>query len=215
MTQTKKSVKAKPFQPTSGHKTPFRVGPLTDDLIDAFGTIVDPQPISNLPAGQQLALVFGIRDHGTCTRLPEPQHVTLPPPTGSANGCGWDPTKFVVWGNISKSSITTHVQTRTVALKDALMPATSAALTNQEPSVDDVLHEWLSQSVAGQPIPDVDQLQVAWASFGSGGAFTVQVQQSLANLLNDAFFGSNVIVPANLPGTLTVGQLKLNLHRSA
>jgi hypothetical protein len=73
----------------------------------------------------------------------------------------------------------------------------------------------LTQSVPGQAIPDVDQLQDAWANFGSGGAFTVQVQQNLANLLNNAFFGSTVVVPINLPGTLTVGQLKLNLHRSA
>lgn len=99
-----------------------------------------------------------------------------------------------------------HVMAALTTMKFAALP---------EPTVDDVLHQWLTQSVAGQPILDVDQLQVAWANFGSGGAFTVQVQQNLANLLNNAFFGSNVVVPLNLPGTLTVGQLKLNLHRSA
>jgi hypothetical protein len=41
------------------------------------------------------------------------------------------------------------------------------------------------------------------------------VQQDLADLLNRAFSLDPKLVPANLPGTLTVGQLKLNLHRSA
>jgi hypothetical protein len=211
----KKSSKASAFQPTQGHKTSFQTGFPDTGVIDAFGKVVDPSPISGLAAGQQLALVFGIRENGKCTQLPAPQHVALPAPDGPADGCGWDPTQFVVWKNLAKTLITTHVQARSVSLQDALKPATSAALLTPEPTVDDVLHQWLSQSVPGQPIPDVDQLQVAWATFGSGGAFTVQVQQNLANLLNDAFFGSNVVVPANLPGTLTVGQLKLNLHRSA
>lgn len=99
--------------------------------------------------------------------------------------------------------------------KKSLLAAPTTMALAAEPTVDDVLHRWLSQSISGQPIPDVDQLQVAWASFGSGGAFTVQVQQNLANLLNNTFSLSPSIVPANLPGTLTVGQLKLNLHRSA
>ncbi len=215
MTQTKKSAKAKPFQPTSEHKAPFRVGPLTDDLIDAFGTIVDPQPISNLPAGQQLAVVYGIRDQGTCARLPEPQHVTLPPPSGPADGCGWDPKKFVVWSSISKSSITTHIQTQTVALKDALMPAARAAIITPEPTLDDVLHKWLAQSVPGQLIPLNDQLQEAWKDFGSGGPYNTTVAQNLANLLNNAFFNTPTVVPANLPGTLTVLALRTSLNLSA
>jgi hypothetical protein len=96
----------------------------------------------------------------------------------------------------------------------ARQPKAAMALASQQ-TVDDVLHQWLSQSIPGQPIPNADQLQVAWASFGSGGAFTVQVQQNLANLLNNAFAPDPAIVAANLPGTLTVGQLKLNLNRPA
>jgi hypothetical protein len=94
----------------------------------------------------------------------------------------------------------------------ARRPNAARALAS-EPTVDDVLHQWLSQSIPGQPIPNADQLQVAWASFGSGGAFTVQVQQDLANRLNTAFAPDPPIVAANLPGTLTVGQLKANLNR--
>jgi hypothetical protein len=94
----------------------------------------------------------------------------------------------------------------------ARQPRAAMELVVQQ-TVDDVLHQWLSQSTPGQPIPNADQLQVAWASFGSGGAFSVQVQQNLANLLNNAFAPVPAIVAANLPGTLTVGQLKLNLNR--
>ena len=109
----------------------------------------------------------------------------------------------------STKSAKVHKKARRAAPK----PKTMALVA--EPTVDDVLHQWLSQSTPGQPIPNVDQLQVAWASFGSGGAFTVQVQQKLADLLNNAFALDPPLVPANLPGTLTVGQLKLNLHRSS
>jgi hypothetical protein len=99
-----------------------------------------------------------------------------------------------------------------------------AALTNMnfQPRVaaaapqlttDDVLHQWLSGNPVGLPVPNQDQLQVAWANFGSGGGFTVQVQQNLAGLLNQAFFpGTNFVTPADLGATLTVGQLKLNLR---
>jgi hypothetical protein len=85
----------------------------------------------------------------------------------------------------------------------------------RELTVDDVLHRWLIRSVSGPPVPDIDQLKVAWATLGSGGAFTLQVRQSLASLLNVAFSLRPGLVPASLPGSLTVGQLKLNLHQSA
>ena len=109
----------------------------------------------------------------------------------------------------------TKVQTKLIPLDEALLAAPNAMALASEPTVDYVLHQWLSQSVPGEPIPNVDQLQVAWKDLGSGGLFSVQVQQKLANLLNDAYSLDPQLVPANLPGTLTVGQLKLNLHRSA
>ena len=92
-----------------------------------------------------------------------------------------------------------------------------AALTNmnfQQLTVDDVLHQWLSGNPVGSPVPNQDQLQVAWANYGSGGAYTLQVQQNLAGRLNQAFFpGTNYVTPGDVPATLTVGQLKLNLRR--
>lgn len=93
-----------------------------------------------------------------------------------------------------------------------------AALTNmnfQQPAaVDEVLHQWLNGNPVGLPVPNQDQLQVAWANYGSGGAYTLQVQQNLAGDLNRAFFpGTNYVTPADVAATLTVGQLKLNLRR--
>lgn len=207
--------KTKKFTLAKGHKAAFQARPLSDGSIEIFGKVIDPGPISDLPEGHQLAQVYGFREEGRCARLPVPQQLSLPNPDGPADGCGWDPSKFVVWKNLPKTLLTTHIQTKMVPLHEALLAAPTTRALASEPTVDDVLHQWLSQSVPGQPIPNVDQLQVAWANFGSGGAFTVQVQQNLANLLNNTFAPDPQVVPANLPGTLTVGQLKQNLHRSA
>lgn len=215
MAPKKKLNKTGNFASATGHKAPFQSQPFPEAGIDVFGKVIDPDPISDLPEGHQLAQVYGFREQGRCIHLSNPEHLSLPRPDGPADGCGWHPSKFVVWKNLPKSLMTTQVQTKMAPLHEALLAASTTRALAAEPTVDDVLHQWLSQSVPGQPIPDVDQLQVAWSTFGSGGAFTVQVQQNLANLLNNAFSLDPSIVPSNLPGTLTVGQLKLNLHRSA
>lgn len=81
-------------------------------------------------------------------------------------------------------------------------------------TVDHVLHQWLNGNPVGLPVPNQDQLQVAWANYGSGGAYTLQAQQNLAEHLNHAFFpGTNYVTTADVAATLTVGQLKLNLRR--
>jgi hypothetical protein len=209
---TRKKLKtATIFKPAKGHKIPLQAGSLDAGVLDVFGKLVDPSPVDGLAAGHQLALVYGIREGGTCTKLRSPQHVALPAPDGPADGCGWDPSNFLVWKNLAKTLITTHVQMRSLSLQDALRPAATAALVS-EPTVDDVLHQWLSQSIPGQMIPDQDQLQVAWRNFGSGGAFTAQVQQNLANLLNSAF--SLDIQASRLSATMTVADLKSDLNRS-
>jgi hypothetical protein len=215
VTLKNKPGKTKKFTLAKGHKASFQAGPPSGPGIDIFGKVIDPAPFSELPEGHQLAQVYGFREQGRCARLPVPQHLSLPTPDGPADGCGWAPSQFVVWKNLPKSLLTTHIQTKTVPLHEALLAAPATMALASEPTVDDVLHQWLSQSVPGQPIPNVDQLQVAWSTFGSGGGFTVQVQQNLANLLNNAFSPDPSVVPANLPGTLTVGQLKQNLNRSA
>jgi hypothetical protein len=210
-----KSGKRKKFTSTKGRKAPSQTDPLSDAAIDFFGIAKVRARISDLPEGHQLAEVYGFRQQGRCTRLPAPERLSLPKPDGPADGCGWNPSQFVVWKNLPKSLMTAHMQPKLVPLHEALVAALNTTAPELEPTVDDVLHQWLSQSVPGQPIPNVDQLQVAWKDFGSGGAFTVQVQQNLANLLNNAFALDPQVVPANLPATLTVDQLKQNLHRSA
>jgi hypothetical protein len=184
---------------------------VSDPSVDIFGKVIDPAPISDLPGGHQLAQVYGFREQGRCLHLPFPQHLSLPKLDGPADGCGWDPSQFVVWKNLPKSLMTTQVQTKMAPLHEALLAAPAAS----EPTVDDVLHQWLIKSVPGQSIPNEDQLQVAWKDSGSGGPCSVQVQQDLANLLNKAFALDPKLVPANLPATLPVYDLKQDLHRSA
>jgi hypothetical protein len=108
-----------------------------------------------------------------------------------------------------------HLQVTVSGPAEHVMAALTKMNFQPEPTVDEVLHQWLTQSVAGQPIPNEDELDVAWKDYGSGGGYTLQIQQNLANLLNKAFFGSNYILPTDLPAALTVGNLKLKLHRSA
>lgn len=210
-----KRSKTKKFTLTQGHKVSFQAVPLSEASIDIFGKVIDPAPISDLPEAHHLAQVYGFREQGLCVRLPLPQQLSLPMPDGRADGCGWDPSQFVVWRNLPKTFLTAHITAKMTTLHEALLAAPTTRALASEPTVDDVLHQWLNQSVAGQPIPNEDQLQVAWKDFGSGGAFTIQVQQNLANLLNTNFALAPQVVPANLPATLTVDQLKQNLHRSA
>jgi hypothetical protein len=209
-----KSSKAKKFTLAPEHLTALSAVPSSDTSVDFFGRVIETS-VSGLPDLHQLSEIFGYRDQGRCVRFPMTQRISLPAPDGPADGCGWDPSLFVVWRNLPRSLSTKQLNVTTTTVHEVMSAAVFKSAVEAEPTVDDVLHDWLIQSVTGQPIPDIDQLQVAWASFGSGGAFTPQVQQNLANLLNKAFQLSPPIVVANLPGTLTVGQLKLNLHRSA
>jgi len=49
-------------------------------------------PSSDLTEGQHVAEIYGLREHGRCSRLRVPLQLTLPAPDGPADGCGWDPT---------------------------------------------------------------------------------------------------------------------------
>ena len=214
MAPRKKTSKAKKFTLAPEHVTALSAVPTSDASVDFFGKVIETS-VPGLPELHQLSEIFGYRDKGSCVRFPLTQRISLPAPDGPADGCGWDPSQFVVWRNLSRNFFTNQFNVTTTTVHEVMSAAVFKSAVDAEPTVDDVLHEWLSQSVPGQTISDLDQLQVAWASLGSGAAFTPQVQQNLANLLNKAFQLSPVIVIANLPGTLTVGQLKLNLHRSA
>jgi len=206
--------KSKKFKLDPGHVTTLRAVATSHTGIDFFGRVIEPV-ISDLPDRHQMAEIFGYRDQGGCVRFPVTERISLPEPDGPADGCGWDPSLFVVWKNLPRALVTKQLDLKTTTLHEVATSTKLKAGLDAERTVDDVLHDWLSQSVLGQPISNLDQLQVAWATFGSGGAFSAQVQQNLANLLNREFALNPQIVIANLPGTLTVGQLKFNLHRSA
>ena len=210
---------------TKKHYVPFDAHIAAESTLTAYGKLIEggestPTALGishpmGLNSALHKSLVFGVQIDGQCIKLPNPEEVALPDPDGPADGCGWDPSEFAVWKNLPRNWTTLHFQSQPKPLVNALSLGIGGISQAAEPTVDDVLHQWLSQSVPGQPIPNVDQLQVAWKDLGSGGAFTVQVQQNLANLLNNAFAPDPAIVAANLPGTLTVGQLKLNLNRPA
>jgi hypothetical protein len=213
-TKSKQSKKNKSFKPAPGHVTPLSAVATSHTGVDIFGKVNAPA-MTDLPDQHQMAEIFGYRDPSGCVCFPVSERISLPAPDGPADGCGWDPSRFVVWRDQPRALVLNHLEVKTTTLQEVLTAATLKAGVAPERTVDAVLHEWLMNSVAGQPIPELDQLQVAWASFGSGGAFTPQVQQNLANLLNKEFALDPALVIANLPATLTVGQLKLNLHRSA
>lgn len=214
MSPKNKSKKNKKFTLGPGHVTTLSAVATSHTGIDVFGKVVETA-VSDLPDLHQMAEIFGYRDQGGCVRFPVTERISLPAPDGPADGCGWDPSEFLIWRNLPRALVTKQLDVKTTTVHEVVTAAKLKAGLDSERTVDDVLHDWLIKSVAGQPIPDLDQLQVAWEAFGSGGAFTSQVQQNLANLLNKEFALNPQIVIANLPGTLTVGQLKLNLHRSA
>jgi hypothetical protein len=66
------------------------------------------------------SLVCGVQVAGRCIRLPQPQEVALPTPDGPADGCGWDPSEFVVWKNLPRDWVTLHFQSRQRPLSSAL-----------------------------------------------------------------------------------------------
>lgn len=211
---TKQRTKDGNFTPGDSHKTAFRMVPETEDYVDAFGKIVDPAPVADLPDGQHLAVIFGFRHRGSCTRLQTPQHVTLRSPDGPADGCGFDPSQFLVWKNLGRNQITAHLTTRMVPLHQALMSATDPAASDAIPTLDDVLHIWLPNA-QGQEIPSEDQLATAWAQFGSGGPYKDPIAQRLAGLINKFFFSPPTIAASDLPGDMKVSDLRDALHLSA
>lgn len=92
MTLRDKSRKGKKDKLAKGHKPPFRTDPRSESNVDLLGTVTDPAPSSDLTEGQHLEEVYGLREHGRCSRLGVPLQLTLPAPDGVADGWGWDPT---------------------------------------------------------------------------------------------------------------------------
>jgi hypothetical protein len=116
--------------------------------LDVYGKIVQdatlqPRKSGILhPAGTEdemkLAQVVGYFDQGRCVRLSEPQVIAMPKPDGPADGCGWDPTEYVVWKNLPRHWTTLHFQIRTMGLHDALRSVSRAATDDRQLRADQI-----------------------------------------------------------------------------
>ncbi|MGE5113374.1 MAG: hypothetical protein ACM3JB_21115 [Acidobacteriaceae bacterium] len=98
--------------------------------LDVYGKIIQNTDVEPGPSGifhpsggsdnLSLATVVGYLDQGTCIRLQEPLVIAMPQPNGPADGCGWDPTEYVVWKNLPRNWTTLHLHVRTAGLHAAL-----------------------------------------------------------------------------------------------
>jgi len=85
-------------------------------------------------------------------------------------------------------------------------PAPAATTTDADRYLDDVLRDdWLKSKLPAAINPG-DTMGYLWANFGTGGDYTLIVQQKLAAILKDAY--KVHLQPASLPATLTFAQLQ-------
>jgi hypothetical protein len=116
--------------------------------INAYGRIIknaDVQPgrsgilhPSGVDEPLQLAQVVGYSEQGRCIRLDEPQVIAMPAPDGVADGCGWDPTQYVVWKNLSKNWVTVHMQVRSTTLHGVLKANAESGAGQQQLRADQI-----------------------------------------------------------------------------
>jgi hypothetical protein len=197
MARTKKPSGASgAFQPTSDHQITLRDAQQLVSTISAYGKIVagismDPASAGTVhPLGGtgdlHLALVYGISDGGQCITLRVPEKVYLPAPDGPADGCGWDPTKFVVWKNLPRDWGTVHVQTVSKPLAMALGARDLATTPTAQPFLSDVLClNWVGLP-ATIAIDDSQTIQTFW-EHNHKTAFTFNEQVSLANTIQQQY----------------------------
>jgi hypothetical protein len=119
----------KTFKPLNSHRTTIeRIGD-QHLSVSFYGKIVDG--ISASPAGPgfkhpdgigklQAAQVFGYSQDHQCFRFTPPRIYMLPDPVGPADGCGWDPSEFVVW-KVSPDWATLHFEVLSGAVGDTLL----------------------------------------------------------------------------------------------
>lgn len=116
--------------------------------LDVYGKIVEDAALQPRTSGilhpmgtddeMKLAQVVGYFDQGRCIRLSEPQVIAMPQPDGPADGCGWDPTEYVVWKNLPRNWTTLHVQLHTTGLHDALRLVSRAATDDTQLRADQI-----------------------------------------------------------------------------
>ena len=197
MARTKKpSTPSVAFVPTSDHQITLGDAHQLVSTISAYGKIVRGISMNPASAGTahpqggtgdlHLALVYGISDGNRCITLHPPEKVYLPAPDGPADGCGWDPSKFVVWRNLPRDWDTIHVQTATKPLAMALGARSLLAAANPQPFLSDVLCvNWVGLPSTIE-IDDSQTIQTFW-EHNHKTAFTFNEQVSLANTIHQQY----------------------------
>jgi hypothetical protein len=163
---------SKAFSPSDEHQLTIAQATkaVLGDTITAYGKLVKGTNFSSSELGTthphgkgealQLGLVYGIQNRNQCITLPQPQKVYLPMPDGPADGCGWDPSQYVVWKNLPKNWQTVHLESTAKPLGAALL---SRALEIEPVSSEDIVEEWANLS---SPPRRNDDLKTLWAASG-------------------------------------------------
>jgi hypothetical protein len=204
---------------TKKHYVAFDAHIAPQSTLTAYGKLIEsgestPSALGvshplGLSAALHKSLIFGVQIDGQCIKLPNPEEVALPEPDGPADGCGWDPTQYVVWKNLPRNWTTIHFQSQPKPLISALSLRTArltqrsmaADVTDFGAQVKSIVKAWANMTTepAGSAV-----LQNLWASSGMGGTF-VLAAVNLAQTLNSQL-GSHIL-GSDISATMTVDQL--------
>jgi hypothetical protein len=187
---------------TKKHYLPFDAHIAAQSTLTAYGKLIEggestPSALGvshpqGLNAALHKSLVFGVQVSGQCITLPNPQEVALPEPDGPADGCGWDPSEFVVWKNLPRNWTTIHFQSQPKPLLDALSSGGAnlvqrLAVTGQgvDEQVIAIIREW--KKLPQDPVLS-DTLGALWGN--TSGPFSDGANK-LAGMLN-ASLGTSI-----------------------
>jgi|SRR5208282_231449 len=206
---------------TKKHYVPFDAHIANQSTLTAYGKLIEggestPSALGvshplGLSAALHKSLVFGVQIGGECIKLPNPEEVALPEPDGPADGCGWDPSQFVVWKNLPRNWTTIHFQSQPKPLISALSLATGSptqrfmaagvTATDFGAQVKSIVETWANMTTepAGSAV-----LQNLWANSGVGGTFALAATNLAQNL--NSKLGSHIL-GSDISTTTTVDQL--------
>jgi len=163
---------------TGKHYLDFAQASSAQTTLTAYGKLIknsETQPSSagishphGLNEPLQASLVYGVAIGGRCIPLPSPEQVMLPAPDGPADGCGWDPTEYVVWKNLPRNWVTTHFQVRPRTLAGALLPV---------PAMAELDSRLRNAALAGIGVDDrVVAMVRTWADMSSDPSMTDELE---------------------------------------
>jgi hypothetical protein len=204
---------------TDKHYVAFDATPTIQSTLTAYGKLIKEGESTSSALGishpQKLdgplnrSLVYGVQVAGQCIRLPKPEEVALPTPDGRADGCGWDPSEFVVWKNLPRHWTTIHFQSQpkplitalsigTSPLTHRLVTASSPATTDIGAQVKGIVETWANMTT--EP-PGTANLQNLWATSGLSGSFALAAEnlaQTLQSQMGSHILGSDITTTMNV-----------------